>query len=350
MVSRYKFIFVIAISVVTVAVGTLLLLSYPLNNDVFQLSKTGITVIAVGDSIGYKIDSENLSHLANMISDTDIFIFNLEGALFESDEDAIVCEKFPRQSLLTANSAFVEYLKLAPITIANMANNHVLDCGSEGIERTKRILTEYDILSVGAGQALDEACEPLLIKFKDWHIALLSYNFVIADRFSAAAHKAGAASLDSCQHDIGKLRSQGVDLIVASMHEGIWSDEVLPGQVQLVTRLFESGVDIVIGHSPHMPQAIMAKDGKIAFFSLGNFIFRPDYQMPSLAHTTIVPRIDFHADRIDVTIYPVRIDNDGIPHRENNKDIIARISEASKEFNTVIHISDNLGHISISRR
>jgi hypothetical protein len=53
----------------------------------------------------------------------------------------------------------------------------------------------------------------------------------------------------------------------------------------------------VIGHSPHIPQAIgnittTEEEGggeeKLAFFSLGNYS-RPEYIMPSQAHTTIVP-------------------------------------------------------------
>jgi hypothetical protein len=97
------------------------------------------------------------------------------------------------------------------------------------------------------------------------------------------------------------------------------------------------------------------KNGKLAFFSLGNFIFRPDYLMPSLAHTTIVPKIELYTDgRIDVTIYPVIIDNNGIPHLEEKQEekgnhIISRIANDSKQFDTSINVSNNLGHISIYR-
>ena len=56
----------------------------------------------------------------------------------------------------------------------------------------------------------------------------------------------------------------------------------------------------------------------MAFFSLGNFILRPDYLMPAKAHTTIVTKLDINTENniMNVTRYPVRIDNDGIPYLE----------------------------------
>ncbi|MGH9909569.1 MAG: CapA family protein [Nitrososphaerales archaeon] len=330
---------------------------YRLNDDASELtrSRESISMVAVGDSIAYNIPSEDLAGLSDIIGKPDIFIFNLEGALLESVNDVMKCEKLPHQSLLTASSSSAKYLKLASTTIANMANNHVLDCRSEGIERTKNILASNDILSVGAGQNLDEACKPLFVKVNNWKIAFVSYNFVTLDKISAGTDKGGAASLEGCKHDYSKIRSEGVDLIIASIHYGIWSADVDKDQIQLENKLFGSGVDIVIGHSPHIPQAIMSKDGKLAFFSLGNFIFRPDYKMPALAYTSIVPKIEIYRDKIEVTIYPDRIGDDGIPYldkvssTQGNGEIITRIAKVSKALNTDIDLRDNLGYLSVQR-
>jgi capsule synthesis protein PGA_cap len=322
----------------------------------------GVSIMAVGDSIGYNIENENLSNLSSIIhNSTDIFIFNLEGVLADdaslsnSSSSAVTCEGFPsRQSTFVSNSTFVDYLKLAPITIANLANNHVFDCGAEGVNETKKVLKEKNILSVGAGQDLEEACEPLLVEHKGLRIAFVSYNLVLEDLVSAQANRAGGANMDACNHDYNGIRSQeGADLIIASIHLGYWSHDANEEQVKVVQYLFDSGVDMVIGHSPHMPQAIAAtKGGNLAFFSLGNFILRPDYTMPPLAHTTIVPKIDIYANNtVNVTIYPVRIDNDGIPHLEekSNNEIISRVAKDSDKFNTSLKIHDNLGLLSVKR-
>jgi hypothetical protein len=78
--------------------------------------------------------------------------------------------------------------------------------------------------------------------------------------------------------------------------------------------------------------------------------------MPPLAYTTIVPRLDvMENNTVDVTIYPVRIDNYGIPHLEqhknnNNNNIISRIAKDSDNFNTSIKIRDNLGLLSVKSK
>ena len=322
-----------------------------------------VSIMAVGDSIGYNIENENLSNLSSIIyNSTDIFIFNLEGVLADdaslsnsSSSAVIICEGFPsHQSTFVSNSTFVDYLKLAPITIANLANNHVFDCGATGINETKKVLEEKNILSVGAGQDLQEACEPLLVEHKGLRIAFVSYNFALENLVSAQANRAGGASMDACNHEYNKIRLQkGADLIIASIHLGYWSPNVNEEQIKVVQHLFRLGVDIVIGHSPHMPQAIAAtKGGNLAFFSVGNFILRPDYVMPPLAHTTIVPKIDIYPDNtVNVTIYPVRIDNEGIPHLEekSNNEIISRIAKDSDKFNTSLEIHDNLGILLIKQ-
>lgn len=331
-------------------------------------SEKVVSIMVAGDSIGYNIKHERLSNLDRIIyNDTDIFIFNLEGVLtanysLSGNEKSLEeCKGFPSyQSTFVSQPTFVDYLKLAPVTIANLGNNHIFDCGKDGVQETKKILAEKDILSVGGGRNLKDACAPLFIQSnEDLGIVFLSYNFELEDLVSARPNRAGAASIDGCNHDIDQIRAENqADLIIASIHLGYWSPNVSEEQIRVVQHLFDSGIDIVIGHSPHMPQAIekVTKKGgseKLAFFSVGNFILRPDYIMPSQAHTTIVPRLDVNTDSnmINVTIYPVRIDNDGIPHLEEmyDNEIIAKISKASdKKFNTLLNIYENTGQISVN--
>ncbi len=115
-----------------------------------------VSLMAVGDSIGYNTNHEDLTNLDSIIpKNTDIFIFNLEGILvadssiLDNSLSLEECEGFPsEQSTFVADSTFADYLKLAPITIANLANNHIFECGPKGIQETKRVLMEKDILSV----------------------------------------------------------------------------------------------------------------------------------------------------------------------------------------------------------
>jgi len=335
--------------VVLIASGLVVyLLSYA-TNRVYSPGGS-LSLIAVGDSIGYNVKNEDLSSLAGMINDTDIFIFNLEGVLRRSKDETLRCEGFPSQSVLTSDASFAKYMKLAPVTIANMANNHVLDCGSEGIESSKRILSEHGLLWVGAGSGLQEACQPLVVNVRNRRVAFVSYNFVISPLVSAKPDEAGAATLSACQHNYDEIRSQGADLIIASVHYGFWSSDVVEGQVQLVSRLLSAGVDVVIGHSPHIPQAVMATGGKLALFSLGNFVFKPDYEMPPLAYTSIIAKIEFFEHSIDLTVRPVMIDDRGIPRIDPGSETVSRVAKASERFGTFLDIRGSVGRLSIARK
>jgi poly-gamma-glutamate synthesis protein (capsule biosynthesis protein) len=320
-----------------------------------------LSITAAGDTTGVNIKKEILSSslsssIGNIIKSSDIFIFNQETVLVDSKDNISRCEGFPHeQSVFVTNSKFADYLKLAPITIANLANNHILECNAQGIKETKKVLSEKGIYSVGAGQNSHEACEPLFINYNGLRLAFVSYNFVLPHLISTNTNHSGAASLAACNHNYAYLKlHNGADIIIASIHLGLWSPDVSNEQVKVVNHLFESGVDIVIGNSPHMPQAIMTtKSGKLAFFSLGNFIFRPDYEMPPLAYTTILPKINLYKDnKMDVEVYPVKIDAGGIPHLEeaNARDIISRIAQDSKKFDTLIDLRGNVGYISSNRQ
>lgn len=173
---------------------------------------------------------------------------------------------------------------------------------------------------------------------------------MIRDLVSAGINHSGAADMDLCSYDFTQLKD--ADIIIASIHLGYWSANESPRQVTEIQRLFDAGVDIVIGHSPHIPQAIATTEaGNLAFFSLGNFILNPDHLMPPLAHTSIVPRLDIytHNNTMNLTIYPINIDNEGIPHLEENSNngIISRIVKDSDNFYTSINIHDNLGQLSV---
>jgi hypothetical protein len=61
--------------------------------------------------------------------------------------------------------------------------------------------------------------------------------------------------------------------------------------------------------------------------------------MPLLAHTSIVPRLDIYThyntmNLMNLTIYPINIDNEGIPHLEENSNnrIISKLSKIQTTF------------------
>jgi hypothetical protein len=208
MITRRTTVAVFVVAVVLLLAGVIL--GAP---GILRSPSESLTITAVGDSIGYKVRMQDLANLTDIVGAPDVFVFNLEGVLHKSNDTSLNCSGFPSvQSVLTADESFARYMRLAPVTIANMANNHVLDCGAEGIAQTKNTLSQNNILSVGAGLNLREACEPLRVQVKGWRIVFVSYDFVETQLVEATPDRAGAAMLAECQQNLAKVKNENVDL------------------------------------------------------------------------------------------------------------------------------------------
>lgn len=74
--------------------------------------------------------------------------------------------------------------------------------------------------------------------------------------------------------NLDKLKQQNPDLIIASFHWGKEASTTPDGnQIQLAHQAIDNGVDLVIGHHPHVIQGIEKYKGKYIVYSLGNFCF-----------------------------------------------------------------------------
>jgi len=105
---------------------------------------SAVTIAAVGDTNGYNILQSNqdqedpLQGINGLLREQDIFIFNFEGVLLSENPPPGVCLKWPWQSLLWSPPLIADFLHPTSLTIATLANNHILDCGSYGIQETIR--------------------------------------------------------------------------------------------------------------------------------------------------------------------------------------------------------------------
>lgn len=349
---------VLTVLLVIGIVSTLIYL-YPYGKVEFEapdFPASSVVLAAVGDCSGYNIvkyRGESLDPLASvrsLIEQSDIFLFNLEGVLLPPK-----CLKFstqyPRQSCFVSPPSFASYMKVK-VTVASLANNHILDGGSIGVEETRLALEKNGIYYVGAGSNASFACQPLLLTVKGVKIGVLAYNLFNELVFSANENRPGAASFEACNvtDSICQLKEK-VDVAIVVLHWGkSWSQEVTASQISTADQLFHAGADIVIGHHPHMLQAVKADGNHLAISSLGNFILRPDYAMPSNAHNSVVAFIEITAQgRVrQCYLYPIRLDAQGVPRvptRAEATVILSTLADLSEAFNTQIETDKWVGVI-----
>ena len=212
------------------------------------------------------------------LSDTDVLFVNLEGPICGG------LQIRPNVYSILSNSVdVVDLLSHEHKSVANLANNHIMDYGPEGLYKTHSILTSRGIHVLGAGKDIDEAKKAVIIEHGNRNIAFL--GFTSSDRHINAViaedGKPGCASyhdVDEIVTRIQELKKES-DIICVSLH---WGYEYYlypsPGQVRIAHALVDAGANVIIGHHPHVIQGVEKYKNALILYSLGN-IFFPNFKM-----------------------------------------------------------------------
>lgn len=175
--------------------------------------------------------------------------------------------------------ALADALKKAGFTTLLLANNHILDRGTRGAERTWRVLGESGFEVTGVFPENEEV-RPLLITRKGMRVGIVSGTYGINAPLTRK-RLGGLTVLDldaqRIARDIAWLREQKADIIIAAFHWGDeYQSEPSQSQKQLAALCLEQGVDAVMGTHPHVlqPVELVRENGKtqVVAWSLGNFI------------------------------------------------------------------------------
>jgi poly-gamma-glutamate capsule biosynthesis protein CapA/YwtB (metallophosphatase superfamily) len=164
-----------------------------------------------------------------------------------------------------------EVLKNTGFHVINLANNHAMDWGVSGLHESLNRLHSVGLLTIGAGDNLHEARQPAIIECKGKKVAFLGYSET--GLWIATANTPGVAPLDRklILEDIRSLRPN-VDLLILSLHTGMLSDYPTPEDRRLARLAVDNGVDLVLGHGPHVLQGIENYHDHTIVYSMGNFM------------------------------------------------------------------------------
>jgi poly-gamma-glutamate capsule biosynthesis protein CapA/YwtB (metallophosphatase superfamily)/uncharacterized membrane protein (UPF0127 family) len=190
---------------------------------------------------------------------------------------------------------FATALQRAGIDIVSLANNHIKDQGEKGILSTIDALDAAQVRHVGAGKNLSEARSLTVIETQGVRVGYLAYNDadVVPASYHATDIQSGSHIMDigRLQEDVMLVRPQ-VDVLIVSMHSGAEYVTAKPNQrqVSFAHAAIDAGVDMVIGHHPHVLQPMEIYKGKYIAYSLGNFVFDqpwPDTKESAILHMDI---------------------------------------------------------------
>lgn len=243
-----------------------------------------ITLLFVGDLMQHRaqIDAARtpdgkydyspcFSLVKDQISHADIAVGNLE-VTFGG-------KPYSGYPAFSAPDEYLQAIKDAGFDVLLTANNHCLDRGKKGLERTITLIDSLFMPYAGTYRNKKERKQryPLFIREKGFCIAFLNYTYGTNGIKAASPNIVNYIDKETILEDIRSAQAACPDAIIACMH---WGEEYqsLPNREQreLTDWLLEQGVTHIIGSHPHVIQPMeLRKDGNqqhAIVYSLGNFI------------------------------------------------------------------------------
>ncbi|MGK5083231.1 CapA family protein [Bdellovibrionota bacterium FG-1] len=245
------------------------------------------------------------------VFDADVSMANLECVVFPEATGAFE---------ITTKAAPPLYYKLENFNAAKgtqgrqysfmaTAGNHSMDCGEAGVASTVRALRAAGIAFHGMNETVEDADSATIIEKKGLRIGLLSHTYGlnakkppkekpwIVNRANLNG-KPEKIDFTRIERQIQYCRENQVDLIVAQLHWGLEHESYpRPEQLEVAHVLAEKGVDILIGHHPHVIQPMECyrtrrdPDRVVPiYYSLGNLITpfsHPAFRRSDVARITV---------------------------------------------------------------
>ena len=193
-------------------------------------------------------------------------------------------------------------------THLNLANNHSIDQGREGLMDTRRNIVAAGMVPVGAGSTMDEASQPVLLSEQPRRVWLLASLRLALENYAYLTDRPCVSQepMDTLLGRVSRLRRDDPEaVIVVSLH---WGGEhtlkPVPRQRLEAHRLIDAGADVLVCHHTHTMQTVEDYRGKKIYYSIGNFIF--DQQKPLNSRACMVG-LTVTKDSLGVKTIPVEI-------------------------------------------
>ncbi len=233
----------------------------------FMQHGSQITAALQPDS-SYNYD-ECFARVKPVIEDADVAIGNLEVTLGG--------KPYAGYPQFRAPDEYLQAIVDAGIDIILTANNHCLDSGKHGLERTIMMMDSVGVPHIGTYVDEFERDEnyPYILEQNGIRVAIL--NFTYGTNGLAVEEPNIVNMMDTAIIAVDLITAKEVnpDVIIAIPHWGI-EYQSLPSKEQrrMADWLIDNGVDHVIGGHPHVAQPMeLLNDGKnFVAYSLGNVI------------------------------------------------------------------------------
>ncbi|MBT1707493.1 CapA family protein [Fulvivirgaceae bacterium PWU5] len=227
-------------------------------------------IAAAYDPVGKKYDySTCFQYVKPYIESADLAIGNLEVTLAGPPYKG-----YPQFS---SPDALARTLQDIGFDALVTANNHCVDRGKKGLERTVMMLDSLQIPHTGT--FVDTVSrmndQPMILERKGFKLAVLNYTYGTNGLPVYKPNIVNRLDTATMRKDLVHARAQKPDAIIVFTH---WGEEYqsLPSALQkrLTEFCFKHGAQLVIGAHPHViqPMEWRKAENRFVAYSLGNFI------------------------------------------------------------------------------
>ena len=237
-----------------------------------------------------------LDRIKPIVSSYDLAYYNQESILGGT---SLGLQTYPRfNSPQEIGDAMLD----AGFNIVTFANNHTLDMGEKGILSalqywdTKK---SQGVMMAGSYSSFEDRDKDVIMEKNGITYTILSYTTTTngLSRPSGKEYLLNVYNEEQVKNDIERLRDK-VDLLMVAMH---WGEEYThtptERQKEIAQYLSDLGVDIVIGHHPHVIQPIDFIGNTMVIYSLGNFIASQKGEVAK--HTGLMASVKVHKKTVN---------------------------------------------------
>lgn len=199
------------------------------------------------------------------LEETNLNIVNLETTLADAP--------YTGYPLFSAPDEWLYNLKKANFHVFTLANNHIIDKGQKGLEKTICKLSDSHTKFVGAYLNNEQRAKeyPLIQEINGIKIAL--FNVTYGTNGNVIRQPNIINTIDTAQIRYDIEHTPNVDLKIMFIH---WGNEYQltanKYQQEMAKWLVQVGFDLIIGSHPHVVQNADFIDSVPVVYSLGNFI------------------------------------------------------------------------------
>lgn len=272
------------------------------------IEESSLSLIMVGDclihgSIYYDAQENGtynfykmLDRIKPIVSSYDLAYYNQESILGGT---ALGLQTYPRfNSPQEIGDAMLD----AGFNIVTFANNHSLDMGEKGILASQEYWDKKEaqgILTAGSYTSFEDRNKEVIMEKNGITYTILSYTTTLNGLSipSGKEYLVNYYNAEQVKEDIERLRDK-VDVLMVAMH---WGEEYThtptENQKEIAQYLASLGVDIIIGHHPHVIQPIDFIGNTMVIYSLGNFIASQKGEIAK--HTGLMASVKIHKKTVN---------------------------------------------------